>query len=105
VVAREMALVKVHAPSQSRAEITALATVFAAKVVDVGVTTMVIEMTGAPSKVDNFLEVVRPFGIKELMRTGRIALMRGERTVKPPADVARETEKQPARAPDRSKPA
>jgi len=78
-VEREMALVKLHVPSQQRAEIVALAEVFGAKIVDVSVTAMVIEMTGGPAKVDNFIDMVRPFGIKEMMRTGRIAMVRGAR--------------------------
>lgn len=78
-VEREMALMKLHAPSAKRAEIVALAEVFDAKIVDVGVSTMVIEMTGSPSKVQNFIDVVKPFGVKEMMRTGRIAMVRGAR--------------------------
>jgi acetolactate synthase-1/3 small subunit len=66
-------------PSQQRAEIVALTEVFAAKIVDVAVNTMVIEMTGGPAKVENFIDMVRPFGIKEMMRTGRIAMVRGPR--------------------------
>ena len=79
VVDREMALIKLHVPSQQRAEIVALTEVFAAKIVDVAVNTMVIEMTGGPAKVENFIDMVRPFGIKEMMRTGRIAMVRGSR--------------------------
>lgn len=78
-VEREMALMKVHAPSVKRAEIVALTEVFDAKIVDVGVNTMVIEMTGSPSKVQNFIDVIKPFGVKEMMRTGRIAMVRGAR--------------------------
>lgn len=78
-VEREMALMKIHAPSAKRAELVALAEVFDAKIVDVGVNTMVIEMTGSPSKVQNFIDVVKPFGVKEMMRTGRIAMVRGAR--------------------------
>jgi acetolactate synthase-1/3 small subunit len=78
-VEREMALMKVHAPSAKRAEIVALAEVFDAKIVDVGTNTMVLEMTGSPSKVQNFIDVVKPFGIKEMMRTGRITMVRGAR--------------------------
>jgi acetolactate synthase I/III small subunit len=78
-VEREMALVKIHAPSPKRAEIVALTEVFDAKIVDVGTNTMVIEMTGSPSKVENFLDVIKPFGVKEMMRTGRIAMVRGAR--------------------------
>ena len=87
-VEREMALVKIHAPSGSRPEIVALTGMFGAKIVDVGYNTMVIEMTGTPSKVENFIEVVRPFGVKEMMRTGRIAMVRGAHTHQAPTDAA-----------------
>ncbi len=78
-VEREMALLKLHAPPVKRPEIVALAEIFEAKIVDVGANTMVIEMTGSPSKVQNFIDVVKPYGIKEMMRTGRIAMVRGAR--------------------------
>jgi acetolactate synthase-1/3 small subunit len=76
-VDREMALVKVQAGSKNRAEIATLAEIFDAKIVDVAANSMIIEMTGTPSKVENFIEVLQPFGIKEMMRTGRIAMVRG----------------------------
>ena len=79
-VEREMAMVKVHAPAAVRSEILAVTNIFDAKVVDVGTNTMIIEMTGTPAKVENFLEIIRPFGIKEMMRTGRIAMVRGHRS-------------------------
>lgn len=79
-VEREMVLIKVHAPSATRPEIVAMVNLFDAKVVDVGVNTMIIEMTGTPAKVENFIDVVRPYGVKEMMRTGRIAMVRGTRT-------------------------
>jgi acetolactate synthase I/III small subunit len=78
-VEREMVLIKLHVPGGKRAEIVALTEVFDAKIVDVGVNTMVIEMTGSPAKVENFIDVIRPFGVKEMMRTGRIAMVRGIR--------------------------
>jgi acetolactate synthase-1/3 small subunit len=78
-VEREMVLVKIHAPGVKRAEIVALTNVFDAKIVDVGTSTMIIEMTGTPSKVENFVDVIKPFGVKEMMRTGRIAMVRGAR--------------------------
>jgi acetolactate synthase I/III small subunit len=86
-IEREMALVKIHAPPQSRAEIVALTSVFDAKIVDVGVNTMIVEMTGTPAKVENFIEVIRPFGMKEMMRTGRMAMVRGVHTHQAPADA------------------
>ena len=78
-VEREMVVVKVHVPPAVRHEIVSMCGVFEAKIVDVGTNTMIIEMTGTPSKVENFVEVVRPYGIKEMMRTGRIAMVRGAR--------------------------
>ncbi|GAC1481416.1 MAG: acetolactate synthase small subunit [Gemmatimonadaceae bacterium] len=76
-VEREMALVRVHAPSAARAGVLAVATAYGARVLDVGATAMVLEMTGTPAKVDSFVEIVRPFGLQEMMRTGRIAMVRG----------------------------
>ena len=87
-VEREMVLAKIHAPPPSRPEIVALTSVFDAKIVDVGYNTMIVEMTGTPSKVENFIEVIRPFGLKEMMRTGRIAMVRGAHTHQAPADAA-----------------
>ena len=79
-VEREIALIKVHAPKASRAELVALGTVFRARTVDVGPTSMIFEMTGEPENVDRFLDVLRPFGIKEMMRAGRIAMIRGSQS-------------------------
>ncbi len=81
-VDREMALAKVHATSNTRAEIATLSEIFGAKIVDVGSSTMIIEMTGTPAKVENFVEVLKPFGIKEMMRTGVISMVRGNNTHK-----------------------
>jgi acetolactate synthase I/III small subunit len=80
-VEREFAIVKVHAPPQRRAEIAALGRVFHARVVDVGATSMILEITASPAKVENFLTLVRPFGVKEMMRSGKIAMVRGSRAV------------------------
>ena len=79
-VERETALMKVHAPAASRAAVLAVTRAFDAKVADVGMTTMIVEMTGTPAKVENFVDVLRPFGIKEMMRSGRIAMVRGAQT-------------------------
>jgi acetolactate synthase-1/3 small subunit len=76
-VSREIALIKVHAPKAARAELVALCTVFGARTVDLGHSTMIIEATGEPTEIERFLDVVRPFGIREMMRTGRISMLRG----------------------------
>jgi acetolactate synthase-1/3 small subunit len=77
IVEREIALIKVHAPRPTRAELIALVGIYNARIVDVGASTMIIEITAFPSKVEQFVEIMRPFGIKELLRTGRIAMVRG----------------------------
>lgn len=87
VVEREIALVKLHVTRTSRAELVALASVFDAKIVDVGPTSMIVETTASPDDVERFVELVRPFGIKEMMRTGRIAMVRGPLTHRVAADA------------------
>ena len=75
-VERELALVKVAAPPSRRAELMALADVLRARVVDLGPDAVIFELAGGPDEVEAFEELVRPHGIKELVRTGRIALGR-----------------------------
>ena len=79
MVDRELCLTKVHAPPALRAEITAVADIFRAKVVDVGRSTMTIEMTGTAEKIEAMKNLMRPYGIKEMARTGKVALARGSR--------------------------
>ena len=76
-VIRELALIKVHATAAARAEIMQLVDIFRAKVVDVAAESLTIEITGPEDKVDSLLQLLRPFGIKELVRTGRVAMVRG----------------------------
>jgi acetolactate synthase-1/3 small subunit len=76
-VEREAALVKVSAAPAQRAGIVATAAACGAQILDVGESTMVIEMTGQPEQVERFVEAIRPFGLKEMMRGGRIAMVRG----------------------------
>ena len=73
-VERELALITVAAPPERRAELMALADVFNARVADVGPDAIVFELVGAPEEIDSFEELVRPHGIGELVRTGRIGL-------------------------------
>jgi len=77
MVHRELALVKVTATAKERGGLMEIVDIFRAKIVDVASDTMIVEVTGTEDKVDAFLEMVRPFGIKELVRTGRIAMARG----------------------------
>ena len=75
-VERELALVKVSAPPARRAELMALAEVFSARVADLGPDSMIFEIVGPPEELEAFEELVRPHGLKELARTGRIGLGR-----------------------------
>ena len=76
-VIRELALIKVHATSATRGEIKQLVDIFRAQIIDVSHESVVIEITGTEDKVDSLIEMLRPFGIKELTRTGRVAMVRG----------------------------
>src|SRR5438876_10333845 len=75
-VERELALIKVSAPPARRAELLALAEAFTARVADLGPDAMVFEVVGRPEEIDSFEELVRPHGVKELVRTGRVGLTR-----------------------------
>ena len=75
-VERELALIKVAAPPHRRAELLALAEAFTARVADLGAESIVFEVIGTPEDIDSFEELVRPHGVKELVRTGRIGLSR-----------------------------
>ena len=77
VVLRDLAMIKVTAPPESRADIMQLVQVFRARVVDVAADSLVIETTGTEDKVDGLLQVLRPFGVQEMVRTGRVAMCRG----------------------------
>ena len=79
-VERELALIKVHAPADKRHELVALAEVFQARVVDLGADAMIFEVVGSPEELDSFEELVRPYGVKEMARTGRIGLGRSSAT-------------------------
>lgn len=77
IIARELALIKVHATPSTRSEIIQIVDIFRAKIVDVAADSMIIEATGDEEKIDSLYSLLKKFGIKELARTGRIALLRG----------------------------
>lgn len=77
IIEREIALVKVTAEDADRAEVLRIVDIFRANVIDVTPKTYTIEVTGAPSKIDAVLELLRPLGLKELVRTGPVAIARG----------------------------
>jgi len=76
-VEREMAMIKIAADMQTRAEILRIVDIFRAKVVDVTPRSYSIEVTGAPGKIDAMIELLRPLGLKEIVRSGPIVLGRG----------------------------
>jgi acetolactate synthase-1/3 small subunit len=77
IVDRELVMVKVNAENDTRAEVLRLVDIFRAKIVDVAPRSYTIEMTGGEGKVDAFLQLLRPVGIKDIVRTGKIAIARG----------------------------
>jgi len=81
-VDRELALIKVNADSETRSEVLQIVSIFRASVIDVGVKSLMIMVTGDDEKIDALCELLRRFGIQELVRTGKISLMRGTKTIK-----------------------
>ena len=78
-VEREMALIKVTADEKTRAEVMNIIDIFRGKVIDVGPQSYIIEVTGDEGKIHALLELLRPLGIREIVRTGKVALHRGMR--------------------------
>ncbi|HHH81598.1 MAG TPA: acetolactate synthase small subunit [Chloroflexi bacterium] len=76
-VTRDLALIKVRADPEARAHILQLCEVFRAKALDVTPKALIVEITGTEDKIEGLLEVLRPFGIIEMARTGRVAMTRG----------------------------
>jgi acetolactate synthase-1/3 small subunit len=84
-VEREMVLVKVSATAETREEILRIADIFRGKVIDVGSKTYTIEVTGDEKKIDALLALLKPLGIKELVRTGHVAMIRGSKITTEPS--------------------
>src|SRR5438045_7190919 len=79
-IARDLALIKVNAAGDVRAQVMQLVEVYRARVIDVSPESLVIEATGTEDKIDSLLDVLRPYGVIEMVRTGRIAMARGTST-------------------------
>jgi len=75
---RELVMVRVSAEREKRDEILRVAEIFKARVVDVGAKTLTLEVTGTEDKIDAVLRILRPLGIREIVRSGRLAMMRSE---------------------------
>jgi len=84
-IVRDLALIKVTATGEARMHVMQLVDVYRARVVDVSPDSLIVETTGTEDKIDSLLEVLRPFGVKEMVRTGRIAMARGTQKVARPA--------------------
>ena len=80
-VFRELAMIKVAASQVTRAEVMQLVHVFRARVIDVAPESLIVEITGTEDKIDGLLEVLRPYGVIEMVRTGRVAMSRGAASV------------------------
>jgi acetolactate synthase-1/3 small subunit len=78
-VERELLMITVRAAGQGRSQVIELVQVFEGRIVDVGHETLTVMLAGSPAKLDDFEELMRPFGIAELQRTGRVALPKLER--------------------------
>ena len=77
-VERDLMLIRVHSVPEKRAEIIQLADLFRGRVIDVARTSVTVELSGTEDKLEAFIDLVRPYGIRELARTGIIAMQRGE---------------------------
>ena len=101
-VFRELAMIKVTATAETRTHVLQLADVFRARVVDVAPDAVVIETTGTEDKIDGLVEVLRPYGILELVRTGRVGMTRGARSVMIDPDPAEPVAPEPGADGDES---
>jgi acetolactate synthase-1/3 small subunit len=78
VVAHEILLIRMHAPLPQRRDLLDIVDIYRGRVVDVASESVIVEVTGSTEKIDNFIDLMRPFGIKELGRSGVVALVRGD---------------------------
>ncbi|WP_334109562.1 acetolactate synthase small subunit [Thermodesulfitimonas autotrophica] len=80
-VDRELALIKVNAEPSKRAEIIQIVEIFRAHIVDIGRKTLVVEVTGDEGKINALVNALKPFGIREMVRTGKVAMLRGTKDI------------------------
>jgi acetolactate synthase-1/3 small subunit len=80
VIARDLMLLCVHTPPDKRPEVLALVEMFKAKVVDIGTKTVMVEATGPEEKIEALIEACRPYGIKNMVRTGTVAMAKFGKT-------------------------
>ena len=89
MVDRELALIKVATDSHNRSEILQIVDIFRARIVDVSDRSVIVEVTGNEGKVDAMVQLLRPYGIKEMARTGKIAMVRGAKQRANASDTGR----------------
>ncbi len=80
-ISRELSMIKVHSPSAKRAEIMKIAELMQAKIVDVATNTMTLEYTDSVDKIETLINLLKPYGIQEIVRTGTIAIDKGSSSV------------------------
>jgi acetolactate synthase I/III small subunit len=85
IVIRELALIKVKALAGSRSEIIQIVDIFRAEIVDVSMDSLIIEITGTEDKIESLIDLLKPLGLKEIARTGTIAMSRGTSTDEEPS--------------------
>ncbi len=98
-VERDLLLIQVHCPPEKRGELRHLTEVFRASIVDVGARSIVVQLTGTEAKIEAFIELCRPYGIKQLSRTGVIAMPRASQAGEPGEDGAVAARKARVRVP------
>jgi acetolactate synthase-1/3 small subunit len=88
-IVRDLAMIRVAAKHEARSHVFELANVFRARVVDVAPESLTLEITGGEEKIDGLLELLRPYGVLEMVRTGIVAMRRGSKTasVESPAEI------------------
>lgn len=89
-VIRELGFIKVDTDEKNRTEIAQIVEIFRAKIVDISRCSMVIEISGVGEKIDALIDLVEPFGIKEIVRTGTISIGRGEQATMNTSDLNRD---------------
>ena len=93
---RDLALIKVLADQKSRPHLMELIKVFRARVVDVAPESLILEVSGTVDKIDGLLEVLRPYGVLEMVRSGRICMTRGGDLLRPPIPASESKDLEPA---------
>ncbi len=87
-VLRELALIKVHATRETRAEVIQIAGILGAQIVDLAHDSVIVQLGDDEERIDDFVRLIRPFGIKEMVRTGRVAMARGSLNVQRAPELA-----------------